>query len=530
MARASTFSYWLTLILVLLACVAALPNVLSKNARDSLPSWLPNQTINLGLDLQGGSYLLLEVDMEHVENRLYQDVLTNLRLAFVKARVQPENVSRKENIFTITLPSETSWPDISRAVQNETIYNGSFRTQSALNNVIFELDPALILSARQVAINKSIEIVRLRVDETGTREPLIQQQGANRILLQLPGIDNPKRLKELIGTTAQMNFHLVNDSIAEPLTPTTRVPPNTIVLPLRSAMGLGAPQYIAVFRQAMVNGETLVDAQATFQDGRPVVSFRFNTVGATRFGRATQENVNKLFAIVLDNEVISAPRINEPILGGSGIITGQFTVQEANDLALLLRSGALPAPLDVVEERSIGPGLGADSVEAGKIASIIAFAVIIVFMVASYGVIGILAAIALIVNVIIMFALLSSLQATLTLPGIAGIVLTLGMAVDANILIFERIREEVAIGGRQLFVVLSEAYNKSLGTIMDANITTLLAALILFMFGTGPVKGFAVTLGLGVLTSLFCAFMVTRLLMLLWVGRDKSKLSILGNT
>jgi len=299
-----------------------------------------------------------------------------------------------------------------------------------------------------------------------------------------------------------------------------RVPPGSMLLPSEEIGADGKPIQYLVRKRVRVSGDRLVDAEPSFQDNRPVVSFRFDSVGGRKFGDTTKENVGKLLAIVLDKKVISAPRIQQPILGGSGIITGNFTVQETSDLALLLRAGALPAPLVILEERSVGPGLGRDSIEAGKIASIIGMALVIVYMVVSYGLFGVLADLALFFNIVLIIALLSVLQATLTLPGIAGIVLTIGMAVDANVLIFERIREEVR-NGRTPISAIDAGYRRALTTIIDANVTTLIAAVLLYAFGTGPIKGFAVTLSIGLITSMFTAVMVTRLFVVLWLRRAR---------
>jgi len=368
------------------------------------------------------------------------------------------------------------------------------------------------------AMQQSIEIVRRRIDETGVREPTIQRQGERRIVVQLPGINNPERMKDILGKTARLTFRLVDVGVS----PQSRdIPPGSEVLPADETGPNGEPvrRYV-VRKRVMVSGENLTDASATFQQGQPVVAFSFDTVGARRFGQVTQENVNRPFAIVLDGKVISAPRIQEPILGGNGVITGNFTVQEAQDLALLLRAGALPAPLKILEERTVGPGLGHDSVRAGEFASVLALVAVVVFMGAAYGLFGVLADIALIANLILIMAALSALQATLTLPGIAGIVLTLGMAVDANVLIFERIREEA--GNRRGPVSAVDAgYRRALTTIFDANITTLIAAVLLFYFGSGPVKGFAVTLAIGLVTSMFTAIMVTRLMVAGWIRRRR---------
>ncbi|MCS5605433.1 MAG: protein translocase subunit SecD, partial [Alphaproteobacteria bacterium] len=379
-----------------------------------------------------------------------------------------------------------------------------------------------IRERRRSAIEQSIEIVRRRIDELGTREPTIQRQGQDRILVQVPGLQDPERLKSILGKTAKMVFRLVDltTSPAEILAG-GRTPPGSELLESDERNPDGTPMDMYVVRKrVMVSGDTLVDSAATFQDNMPVVSFRFDSVGAKRFGDATKKNVGKPFAIVLDKRVISAPVIREAIMGGTGIISGNFTVQEVQDLALLLRAGALPAPLKILEERTVGPSLGADSVAAGKIACVIAFIAVMVFMVLSYGLFGLAADIALLINLFLILGTLSILQATLTLPGIAGIVLTIGMAVDANVLVFERIREEIRTG-KTPFAAMEAGYQRALGTILDANITTLIAAVILFAMGSGPIKGFAVTLGIGILTSVFTAVVVTRMMLVFWLRRTR---------
>ena len=362
---------------------------------------------------------------------------------------------------------------------------------------------------------QSIEIIRRRIDETGTKEPTIQRQGQDRILVQLPGVDNPEHVKALLGRTAKLTFQLVDTSANLEDARRGRLPPGDEILPAQDDRSGGPGQYV-VRKRVMVGGDMLVDAQATFHDNEPVVSFKFDSVGARRFGDATRENVGKPFAIVLDNKVISAPVIREPILGGSGIISGSFTAQSASDLALLLRAGALPAPITILEERTVGAQLGADSIQAGTIASIVAVVLVIVFMVLFYGLFGVFADIALFFNLCLMLAVLSLLGATLTLPGIAGIALTMGMAVDANVLIYERIREELR-SGRTMLSSLEAGFNRAFGTILDSHITTLVAGILLYWLGSGPVKGFAVTLSIGVLTSLFSAILVTRLQIVAWV-------------
>jgi preprotein translocase subunit SecD len=374
--------------------------------------------------------------------------------------------------------------------------------------------PAILDRIRN-AVEQSIQIVERRVNELGTVEPTIQRQGVDRVLVQVPGLQDPQRLKELLGKTAKLAFRMVDQSVSPDQALQGRVPPESEVLygPVKE----GKPTYL-IERRITVSGEDLTDAQPGFDQrtSEPIVTFRFNTSGARRFGRVTQENVGRPFAIVLDNEVISAPVIREPILGGSGQISGNFTVEQANDLAILLRAGALPAPLTIIEERTVGAGLGQDSIEQGIRASWIGSLMVVLFMLATYGLFGVFANIAVLVNVVMIIGILSLLNATLTLPGIAGIVLTVGMAVDSNVLIYERVREEVR-SGRNAISALDAGFSRALATIIDANLTTFIAAAILFFIGSGPVRGFALTLGIGIATTVFTAFTLTRLMIATWV-------------
>jgi preprotein translocase subunit SecD len=363
---------------------------------------------------------------------------------------------------------------------------------------------------------QTLEIIRRRIDEVGTREPTIQRQGSNRVLIQVPGVDSAQELKTIIGTTAQLTFQAVIDRTTDASAFTDI---GTSLVPDIEVDGT----FYVLEDAPVVTGEDLTNAQPDFdQNGQPSVSFRFDTAGARAFGRYTSENVGSLFAIVLDNEVISAPVIREPILGGSGQISGNFTVEGATNLAVLLRAGALPASLEFVEERTIGPDLGADSIQAGRLASIVALSLVLVFLVLSYGRFGLYAATALMFNVAMIFGALSVLGATLTLPGIAGIVLTIGMAVDANVLVFERIREEMRAHNSPARAI-DQGYARAMSAILDANVTTFLTAGILFAMGSGPVRGFAVTLGLGILTSVFTAIFVTRVMIVTWFERKKPK-------
>ena len=510
------FAKWKIILIVAIliaGVVYAAPNLISRDVAERLPDWLPHQQVNLGLDLQGGSHLLLEVDVDSVIREQLAMVVDSVRSELRRANIGYTGLGVEGNAVTVTL-RDPATADQARAALDSVAGEMDLSIENGVVRIAMT-EQAVEERARR-AVEQSIEIVRRRIDETGTREPTIQRQGNDRILVQLPGVKDPERVKELIGKTAKMTFRLVDSSVSPEA---ASIPPTLERLPgVDDEPGL--PQNYVVQKRVMVSGENLVDAQPTFQDGQPVVNFRFDSVGASRFGTATRENVGRLFAIVLDGEVISAPVIREPILGGSGVISGNFTVQSAQDLALLLRAGALPAPLTVLEERTVGADLGADSIQAGKVASIIGLVLVVVCMVAAYGLFGIFANIALLFNGILLLAALSLLQATLTLPGIAGIVLTLGMAVDANVLVFERIREEMR-NGRSPLTAIDAGYREAMSTIIDANLTTLISTLLLFQFGSGPVKGFAVTLSIGIFTSVFTAVMVTRLIMVLWLRQTR---------
>jgi len=524
--------------LVALLCVLGLaftmPNFLSKEAARGLPDWLPHKQVNLGLDLQGGSHLLLEVEAEVVVKERLDTLVDSVRPALRGKRIGYRDLGERNNAVTVTIrdPGQMGLAveeiqKLAVPVQGNTVIGVAGGRDLEVevvngNQIIITLTEAAIRERRSSAIKQSIEIVRRRIDELGTREPTIQRQGDERILVQVPGLQDPERLKAILGKTAKMVFRLVDvtTSPAE-IMAGARTPPGSELLESDERRPDGSPANMYVVRKrVMVSGDTLVDSSATFQDNQPVVSFRFDSVGAKRFGDVTAKNVRKPFAIVLDRRVISAPVIREPILGGTGIISGSFTVQEAQDLSLLLRAGALPAPLKILEERTVGPALGADSIAAGEIACIIAFVAVMVFMVLSYGVFGIAADIALLINLFLIMGALSLLQATLTLPGFADIVLTIGMAVDANVLVFERIREEVRTG-KTPFAAMEAGYQRALGTILDANITTFIAAVILFVMGSGPIKGFSITLGIGIITSVFTAVTVTRLILVIWLRRSR---------
>jgi preprotein translocase subunit SecD len=495
--------------------------------RDAWPEWLPSSLVNLGLDLRGGAHLLAEVQVEDVYKQrmdsIWQEVFPVLRdardIVGTIRRVPTEDSSLRIRIGDTTNIQEAA--QLVRALATPVVTitgtgSTNFTVEVDGDEIVVALSEAEKLATDDRTMQQSVEIIRRRVDEVGTREPTIQRQGEDRILIQVPGLGSADELKALIGTTAQLTFQPVVSRTTDP----DQVPgPNNVMYPSIDEEGV----YYVLEDVPVVTGEDLVDAQPSFdQNGRPAVNFRFNPHGARLFGDYTAENVGSPFAIVLDEEVISAPRINEHIPGGSGIITGNFDVEESTNLAVLLRAGALPAEMTFLEERTIGPELGADSIAAGEIASLVAFAGVLIFMALSYGWFGILANVALILNVGMLFGLLSAIGATLTLPGIAGIVLTIGMAVDANVLVFERIREEIK-AKRGPARAIDLGYEKALSAIIDANITTFLTAGILFIMGSGPVKGFAVTLGLGLITSVFTAIFVTRLMVVLWFERRRPK-------
>ena len=509
----------------LLSLVFVVPNLFPRATVEAWPEWMPQRQITLGLDLQGGSHLLMEVDIEAVVRERLESIVDEVRGALAPERIGYRNLGLVGDRVAFTLrdpdqraAAQARLQDLNAPIANATGFasgDSELDIEEDGDRFVLGLTEAGRSALVRRAVDQSLEVIRRRIDETGTREPTIQRQGDDRVLVQVPGVRDPEAIKRLIGQTAKLTFHMVdmNASVADARA--GRLPPGTMLLEGRDGEG----DYV-VERRVEVSGENLVDAQPSFQTGEPVVSFRFDQQGARRFGRITQDNVDKLFAIVLDDEVISAPRIREPILGGSGVISGTFTVESANELAVLLRAGALPAPLTVVEERSVGPDLGADSIAAGETAGVIAVVAVAVAMGIYYGTFGLFAVGALLVNLVMLMALLSLLQATLTLPGIAGIVLTMGMAVDANVLIFERIREEVA-RGRTSLSAINAGFSEATRTIIDANVTTLIAAVLLFQFGSGPVKGFAVTLSIGIATTMFTAIVLTRLFVALWYGRRR---------
>jgi len=514
------FQRWKIILIVAVLAIGtllAVPNLFPREALDKLPGWMPKGQITLGLDLQGGSHLLYQVETDEVIKHQLDDLADGIRQTLANPRVGYQNLRIAGNAVELKLTDPAQFEDAKERIRSIAV---GMEFSSADDGSIRVLMTDQAIRARKVqVIAQSIEIVRNRIDETGVREPTIVRQGDDRILIQLPGVRDPEAIKNLIGTTAQMSFRFVDESVSSDQIASGNLPPGDELLPSTEMGPDGTPlRHYVVQKRIMVSGESLTDAQATFQDAQPVVSFRFDSIGARRFGDATRDNVGRLFAIVLDNKVISAPVIRDAITGGSGVISGSFTTQSANELAILLRGGALPAPLTVLEERSVGAELGADSIAAGKIASVMGLVLICVALLLTYGLFGVFANIALVFNFVLLLGAMSLLQATLTLPGIAGMVLSLGMAVDANVLIHERIREEVR-AGRSPINALDAGYRSASGTIMDSNLTVIISAVFLYLFGSGTVKGFAVTLIIGTVVSMFTAVMVARLFTVMWVRR-----------
>ena len=481
-------------------------------------SFLKNK-INLGLDLQGGSYLLLEIDNQPIISQTLQNKLIDLKKFFNNKSLKIRNYSINDN--QILFESEFLSIDqvkeyLSDKESDLNPYFEKFKThQYKVDNnenffSIYLSDYGLVM-LNSSSLDQAVEIVRRRVDETGTNEPNILKRGNNRILVELPGLDDPARIKSLLGKTANLTFQFVSSNENDSFGTET----------LKFDNGLDEA---TVSKRIILSGDNLVDAKPRMdsQSNETIVSFTLDRVGAKKFGRATTENVGKQLAIILDGKIISAPSIREPIIGGSGQISGNFTFQSATDLALLLRSGALPAPMNIIEERSVGPDLGKDSIKAGLISLIVGFSLVIMFMIYKYKIFGLIANLALVFNLFLLTGILTIFGATLTLPGIAGIILTVGMAVDANVLIFERIKEEIKKEKNQI-IAFDSGYVKSRTAIIDANITTLIAAIILFLMGSGPVKGFSVTLGIGILTTLFSVYFIARLLSSIYVKSNKEK-------
>lgn len=508
MYKLSRSRIMIILAICLLGIFFAIPNMLSDTSK--LPKWW--QPVNLGLDLQGGSNLLLEVKMDDVLKERMSTIEDSVRQVLREDKIRYQNLKAGADSVKVKIENANSR---AKAVSKfNKVDDGLVISEEDDGTVVISYSDTALNQLKAKVVDQSIEIVRRRIDELGTKEPIIQRQGSDRIIVQLPGLQNPEYVKTLLGKTAKMAFHLVDsrstaaDARRGKLSTTSRL--------INSTDG----ETLVISRKPVVGGENLIDAQPSFQEGDPVVSFKFNGLGGKKFGEATKNNIGERLAIVLDNEVISAPVIQSAILGGSGVISGNFTVKSASDLALLLRSGALPAPLEVLEERTVGAGLGADSIREGVYASVIGLIAVVIFMIAAYGLFGVFTTITVFINLFLMLGVLSFIGATLTLPGIAGIILTIGMAVDANVLIFERMREEVK-NGRSTKDAAEAGFSEAWSTILDSNLTTLVAAAVLFYFGSGPVRGFAVTLAIGIASSMFTSVTVTRVIIASWIAKYK---------
>jgi preprotein translocase subunit SecD len=517
----------------LLGIIFAAPNILPPSLYSKMPEGL-QKTVNLGLELRGGSHLQLEVDLRSVLKEQLQNTLDEVRAILRKEQIGYSGLSINQQQLTVNftlrnVAGDSGLPEkVSKLLKRIDPQAKLVITPEGQGTLT--LSHEAIEQRNRAVVEQSIEVVRRRIDETGTKEPLIQRQGNDRIIVQLPGVEDPAEVKRLIGRTAKLTFRMVDEeagqvSQSENGVPRTSAPPGSEIL--KKEEKNEQTRYVIVKKQVGINGDNLVDAQATFErdGGTPAVSFKFNAAGARKLAELSANNIGRRFAIVLDDKVISDPFFRGVIPAGEGIISGSFTTQETHELALLLRAGALPAPLNVIEERTVGPSLGADSIRDGQLATVLAFVFVAVFMILNYSLFGIFAEVALACNLIFLFAALSLLQATLTLPGIAGIALTIGMAVDANVLIYERIKEELRNGLRPI-AAIEAGYSRAITTIIDSNLTTLIGAAVLFEFGTGPIRGFAVTLALGIVISLFTSISLTRLIVVTWLRRRSSVTSL----
>ncbi|WP_416909215.1 MAG: protein translocase subunit SecD [Polymorphobacter sp.] len=518
---------WSIFATLIVGVLFAAPNFVPLSA---WPEPLPQSQLNLGLDLRGGSHLMLEATptdvLEAKLDALEDTARTELRIAEGGA-ISFSDLNRSADSISLTIAKPEDLPRALATLQRVTLPAGGItgvRETEVSNNgprITLKATQAGVALAVDSAMAQAVEVIRRRIDELGTREPTIIRQGTSRIVVQVPGLQDPDALKSLIGKTAKLEFKLVDVDADPTRVAEGRAPPGSEILPSLEGGSM------VVKRRAIISGDQLIDSQvSTDQNNQPAVSFRFDSTGGRRFAQATQANVGRPFAIVLDDVIISAPRINEPILGGSGIISGSYTIATANELAILLRSGKLPVELKVIEERTVGPDLGADSIRAGAIASALATVLVAVFMVITYGRFGVYSVIALIANAVLVMAVMSGLGATLTLPGIAGFVLTIGAAVDANVLINERIREELR-RGRAVIGAIETGYREASRTIFDANVTNVIAAAIMFSFGSGPVKGFAIVLIIGIITSVFTAVTITRLIVSRWLRGTRPQALVL---
>ena len=511
---------WLVSLLLIVGVALAIPTFVPKEQTAQWPALAPSERVNLGLDLAGGSHLLLEADTSGVAKQrldgMEETIRTEMRRASPRIEIGDTSTTGGRLSFMVRNPAQVDAAVEIARNQTQPVGLGGQRTWTVnvLNGNLIVMQPtqAGLQEALESAMDTAREVVYNRVDPDGTREVTVVRQGSDRILVQVPGLDDPEGLKALLGRTARLEFKLVDLNADPAQVQAGRAPPGSQVLPMAEG------GRIAVNRRVMVNGDQLIDAQQSFDEsGAPAVSIRFDSAGGRRFARVTQENVGKPFAIILDNVVLSAPNIRQPILGGLASIEGNYTVETATELAVALRSGKLPVELRVIEERTVGPELGADSIRLGVIAGVVGTVAILVFMIATYGRFGVYADIALILNVILILGIMAIFNSSLTLPGIAGFVLTIGAAVDANVIINERIREEFA-RGRSIIQAIEHGYKEAQTAIFDANITNVIAGSLLYYFGSGPVRGFAVVMLIGIVTSVFTAVTVTRMFVAGWLG------------
>ncbi len=509
MNKISKWKLITSILFTVIAFIYVLPNFTEDSSK-----WLPGDKVNLGLDLRGGSHLLLSVDFDSYMDDIRQSVAEGIKKYMRDEKIGYRNLKISRNKIQFDLRSPDDYPKVKKVLRNVDS-NLSYGKEG--DTITLFYNEYAMNQLQDKVIDQSIEIVRMRVDSTGTKEPNIQRQGVKDILLQVPGEENPAELKRVLGKTAKLTLHLVDESANLERARAGYAPTGARVVKFEET-----GEVLVIKKKVIVSGDQLNNAQAQFQEARPVVHFSLNHLGSKRFAEVTTNNRGNRLAIILDGKVLSAPNINEPIIGGDGIISGSFTVEQATELALMLRAGALPAPLKVIEERTIGPNLGADSIEAGKVAAGAGFIFVVVFMLLSYGILGLFANITLVVALLYILALLSLFQATLTLPGIAGVILTIGMAVDANVLIYERIREEIEKGCSNLYAV-KVGFDSAFATIVDSNVTTLIAAFLLYTFGVGAIKGFAVTLTIGIVASMYTALVITKLMIDIWLKYAKPK-------
>lgn len=522
----SRFKIFIIIFVCTVGFLFVLPNLVSDQIRSSFPLWL-QKTVNLGLDLRGGSHLQLQVDIHSVAKEHLANILTETRKTLRKQQVKYSglhlNSSCRQASLEVTLLDPSQYNEVLKLIKK---IDKDLIFERKGDTIIATLSEQAIAKRNISIVEQSIEVVRRRIDASGTKEPNIQKQGEDRIIVQLPGVSDPAEIRRLLGTTAKLSFQWVDETLrpiieAKGTKAYLPTPPIGIIY-IPEERPDGTVIYMPIKKPIIIHGDTLIDAQATFNEhGQPVVSIKFNNIGRQQMYEASQ-HVKKQFAIILDDKVISAPVFQDTIPNGNAQISGHFTVAEASELALLLRAGSLPAPLDIIEECVVGPSLGEDSIVHGKNATLMAFSIVAIFMLLVYSYLGVFANIALIINIMLLFSGLSILGATLTLPGIAGIALTIGMAVDANVLIFERIREEFRTGMR-VMAAIDHGYKRALTAILDSNLTTLIGAWILYYLGTGAVKGFAVTLALGVIISMFTALTLTQLLLVTWIRFSKTK-------